>query len=108
MSPCDQCPFRADITPFLSGAERVRELERHQDGEFPCHQTTELGDDDELLNREKTVACAGRMVMSWKSQGGLGTIDAMSARCKMFDPVDLDLDAHVFENWDAMAEAMER
>lgn len=109
MTPCDSCPFRNDIIPFLSGEKRVRELERCQDGEFPCHQTTELDEDDgeTLLNHEKTVACAGRMIMSWLAYGGLGQIDAMSARCGMFDPEKLDLDAPVFDGWDEMADAME-
>lgn len=109
MSPCDQCPFRNDIRPFLSGADRVRELEQHQDGEFPCHKTTVLDEDDgeTVLNWEKTVACAGRMIMSWNAYGGLGQIDAMSARCGMFDPHNLDLDAPVFSDWDEMADVME-
>lgn len=109
MTPCKQCPFRTDITPFLSGEERIRELERHQDGEFPCHQTTELDEEEgeTLLNREKTVACAGRMIMSWLAYGGLGKIDAISARMGMFDPKNLDLDAPVFDGWDEMADANE-
>ena len=108
LAPCADCPFRTDIRPFLSGEDRVRELQRAQDGEFPCHKTTELDEDtDELLNRENTVACAGRMIMSMNAYNGLGTIDALSARCGMFDPHALDLDAPVFADWDAMAEAME-
>ncbi len=108
LTPCVACPFRTDITPFLSGADRVRELEQAQDGEFPCHKTTELDEDtDELLNREHTVACAGRMVMSMNAYNGLGTIDALSARMGMFDPAALDLVAPVFADWDAMADAME-
>lgn len=106
-TPCADCPFRTDIRPFLSGEDRVRELEQAQDGEFPCHKTTELGEEDELLNREDTVACAGRMIMSMNAYNGLGTIDALSARLGMFDPHALDLDAPVFDDWDAMADAME-
>ena len=85
----------------------MRELEQAQDAEFPCHKTTELGDNDELLNREQTVACAGRMVMSMNAYNGLGTMDALCARMGMFDPAALDLDAPVFDDWDAMADAME-
>ena len=47
------------------------------------------------------------MIMSWLAYGGLGQIDAMSARCGDFDPNDLDLDAPVFDGWDEMADAME-
>ncbi len=87
----------------------MRELEQHQNGEFPCHKTTELDEEDgeTLLNHEKTVACAGRMIMSWNAYGGLGQIDAMSARCGMFNPHKLDLDAPVFSCWDEMADVME-
>ena len=108
-TPCEACPFRNDITPFLSGEDRVRELEQHQDGEFPCHKTTELDEDDgeTLLNPNGTVACAGRMIMSWNAYGGFGQLDAMAARLGMFDPETLNYDAPVFEDWDEMAEEMD-
>ena len=107
MTPCAACPYRADIPPFLSGAGRVRELQRHQDGEFPCHKTTELDEDEKLLNGEDTVACAGRMIMSMRAYNGFGTLDALAASAGWFKPEDLNLDAPVFDGWDAMADAME-
>lgn len=60
--PCQHCPFRKDVTPFLH-PRRAEELviaagSRYQD--FVCHKTLEHSEDgEELLQTRKSLTCAG-------------------------------------------------
>lgn len=48
-TPCDNCPFRTNVRPYLTKG-RVREIERGLvGGEFYCHKTT----DTDRLNEEE-------------------------------------------------------
>ena len=49
ITPCAQCPFRTDITPYIT-AERAESI-LLADGEFHCHKTITVSDeavDDEI------------------------------------------------------------
>lgn len=57
-APCDACPFRKDIPPYLTRA-RVGQIERElttTDATFPCHKTV-----PELTRRptDEEAVCAG-------------------------------------------------
>ncbi len=65
--PCEHCPFRSDIKPFLT-PRRGEELAYHATNKyntFPCHKTT-LNEDDDSGRRyagENSKECAGFMTL---------------------------------------------
>ncbi len=69
-SPCEHCPFRRDVTPFLT-IERWAELAYHAQNpynSFACHKTTVHNDNDdepEMVTTEKSKECAGFMTLQW-------------------------------------------
>lgn len=62
--PCEHCPFRSDVKPFLHperGAD-LAFLATNPYSSFPCHKTTvedENSDEGEMLCTENTKECAG-------------------------------------------------
>lgn len=68
--PCKHCPFRFDITPFLT-TPRAIELAYATENpynEFPCHKTTVNdeefgGDGSEMVIVETSKTCAGFLTM---------------------------------------------
>jgi len=62
--PCQHCPFRHDVTPFLT-PERGEELAfaaQNPYESFPCHKTTD-SDDDGTFCTEATKECAGFLTL---------------------------------------------
>ena len=110
-TPCDNCPFRNDIKPYLT-AERVEELEEGLvRGEFPCHKTTTHTDHpdggDYLTNRDAEQHCAGALILLEKLEEP-SQMMRISERLGMYDASALDMDAPVYDSWDEMIEAQER
>lgn len=93
-TPCSQCPFLASRpVPLRPG--RVREIEQSLDQHvFPCHKL--------LPNR---VFCAGALIVMEKNRLS-GNAMRMGERLGLYDPEKLDMEAPVFENFDAMEAAM--
>jgi hypothetical protein len=66
--PCQHCPYRVDVKPFLT-ASRGMELAyapQNPCNDFPCHKTTEHdeeGDTGEMLVVESSKTCAGFLTM---------------------------------------------
>jgi hypothetical protein len=66
--PCQHCPFRRDVKPYLR-TERAEELAyaaTNPYNTFPCHKTTEddeEGDGSERLVTENTKECAGFLTL---------------------------------------------
>jgi hypothetical protein len=65
--PCEHCPFRHDVKPFLRPS-RGEELAYHATNpynSFPCHKTTVSADDDEgnMMCVGTTKECAGFMTL---------------------------------------------
>lgn len=64
--PCEQCPFRRDVKPFLH-PERGDQLAYHAHNpynEFTCHKTTEYNEETEemeVINTSKS--CAGFLTL---------------------------------------------
>ena len=57
-TPCDQCPF-------LKGSGFTWEsLMAHSSGEFPCHKTCKLDEDESIYvpRNENTPHCAGALI----------------------------------------------
>jgi hypothetical protein len=77
--PCDSCPFRRDVKPFLTNG-RAEELAYHTENPyntFPCHKTTEYDDDDDddaysgggRMITQRTKECAGFLSMQVNNSG---------------------------------------
>lgn len=66
--PCEHCPYRRDVKPFLH-PERGEELAyRAQNpyNSFPCHKTTvndETSEDGEMLVTQSSKECAGFLTL---------------------------------------------
>ncbi len=105
-TPCDKCPFRSDIRPFLR-PERVREIEGSLvRAEFPCHKTTEHDADGEYVRDiPKEIHCAGALILMEK-EGRSSQMMRIAERLGMYDPSKLDMEAHVFDSFDEMYDAM--
>lgn len=93
-TPCSQCPFLASRpTPLRPG--RVREIERSLDQHmFPCHK---------LL--PERVFCAGALIVLEKN-GLSSNAMRMGERLGLYDSDKLNMEAPVFEDFDAMYAAM--
>ena len=106
-TPCPECPFRTDIRPYLRPG-RVREIEQGLvHGEFFCHKTTVLNDDDEYAETGKEMHCAGALILLEK----LGRPSQMMRICErvnLYDPSKLDMGAPVFDSFEEMIKAQSR
>lgn len=75
--PCEHCPFRHDIKPFLT-PERGEELAYHASNpynSFPCHKTTVSdevcgGEGSHNVTTEKSLECAGFITMQVNEGAG--------------------------------------
>lgn len=73
-SPCEYCPFRHDVKPFLH-PERGVELAHHaqnQYNSFSCHKTTvedEDSEDGKMLVTHNSKECAGFLSMQISENG---------------------------------------
>lgn len=72
--PCQHCPFRRDVKPFLHperGAQ-LAYLTENPYSEFTCHKTTVPDDDSEfgeMRATDKSLTCAGFLSMQIENGG---------------------------------------
>lgn len=96
-TPCDNCPFRYDVKPFIH-PERAEEI-AYSEGEFACHKTTVSNDNDEdggtLKATEKSLHCAGFLIMREKSERP-SQMMRIAERFGDYDRRKLDMDAPVY------------
>lgn len=88
--PCDNCPFRSDIIPYLdSRCESLAEKIMHHT--FECHKTVYGDHRDERGRFKKRVRqhCAGALIVMEK-QGQLGDMQQIAERLGIYDPRRLD------------------
>jgi hypothetical protein len=68
--PCEHCPFRRDVEPFLTTA-RAEDLGRQLHGDdqswFACHETTGVKG-PKRVPRAKQSHCAGAMIVLWREK----------------------------------------
>ncbi len=116
--PCDKCPFRTDIKPYLRKS-RVREIDRNlKHSEFPCHQTIDynaieeyrdsngLEEDDDYIPSsilDKTKHCAGALILLEKL-GRSHQMMRISERFGDYKHTELDMKAPVFDSFEEMAD----
>jgi hypothetical protein len=103
-TPCANCPFRSDVTPYIR-EDRVREIKDGLvRGEFPCHKTTVNAGDGERVSTDDSIHCAGALILMIKEDRS-SQMMRISHRLGMFDPEKLDMGAPVYDSFDEMAEA---
>lgn len=102
-SPCDNCPFRRDVKPYIRPSrvvEIARGLER---AEFPCHKTVNHEHRDESTE----IHCAGALILLEKIQQP-SQMMRICERIGMYDASKLDMDAPVYDDFDEMLAAHKR
>jgi hypothetical protein len=104
MTPCENCPFRSDVQPYIHPT-RVREIERSLiRSEFPCHKTTTHDEEGEQVRSGEEMHCAGALILMEK-EGRSSQMMRISERLGMYDSRKLDMGAPVYDSFDAMFEA---
>ena len=106
-SPCDNCPFRTDVVPYLR-VERVIELAHLlQQRTFICHKSIHCEqprDEKGRFARRIHQHCAGVLIVMEKSES-LGSLQQIAERLGLYDPSQMNLNAPVYENFDQMIQA---
>lgn len=113
-SPCTQCPFRSDITPFITG-ERADEIVNAvlvEEKTFTCHKAlngewndSTIGEGEECYSPSaKDIHCAGALVLITRN-GAPHRMLQLAERLGLYDPSDLNMAAPVYESGSAMIEA---
>lgn len=69
--PCKHCPFRRDVTPFLTTprAEEIAFAACNPYNSFPCHKTLDYDDDGETMAVSESLQCAGFLTMQAVENG---------------------------------------
>lgn len=64
--PCQHCPYRKDVKPFLTEAraEELAYLPQNQYNEFHCHKTLDHDDNGGTCVGSESQLCAGFLTMS--------------------------------------------
>lgn len=103
-TPCDNCPFRTDVKPYLT-SDRVDEIgDSLARSTFPCHKTTEFDDEGEAHETDKTQHCAGALIMLEK-MGQPSQMMRIAERIGIYDRRKLNMDAPVFDDIGEMMDA---
>lgn len=106
-TPCKDCPFRTDITFYLTRG-RVYEIWSgitDLDGTFSCHKTVEYDDDgNHVRSNPKEQHCAGAMIALMKLEQP-NQMMRIAGRIGSLDLDNLDMDAPVFDDVEDMADA---
>lgn len=69
-------------------------MEFASEGQFPCHKSATVNDDNEFEATEKSVACAGALIFLEK-RNKPNQMMRISERLGMYDYRKLDMDAPV-------------
>ena len=57
-TPCKECPFLSSMSPSFT----LKRLNEFASGEFPCHKSAELDEEDGFVATEESVHCAGALI----------------------------------------------
>lgn len=97
--PCNNCPFRTDVEPFIThgrARELVAALVR---SEFTCHKTTVSVDDDEggssRIDGPNAQHCAGALIML-EHVNQPSQMMRICERIGMYDRSKLDMSSPVY------------
>ena len=97
-TPCCLCPFRSDTKQLTVSPQRLAQF---ASGEFPCHQTAELQQDEDgeggYMATDDSQHCAGLLIMLEK-MGRPHQMMRIAERLGMYDASKLNMDAPVHES----------
>lgn len=96
-TPCANCPFRSDVTPYLEPG-RVREILAdcvEGDASFHCHKTVTHDDDGDATTTGKELQCAGALIMA-ERLGRVPQMVRIAERLGMYRRDELDMAAPVY------------
>jgi hypothetical protein len=101
--PCKDCPFRSDITFYLT-PKRVREIldsitTRQQT--FSCHKTNSFEDDGEIVETKDSQHCAGAMILLERINRP-NQMMRIAERLRIYDRAKLEMESPVFRTPAAM------
>lgn len=96
-TPCAECPFLN--IPRMKRAFTITRLREFAQGEFPCHKTAEINEDDEeggsrYLAKSTSAHCAGALIFNEK-RGQPNQMMRISGRLGLYDYRKLDMKAGV-------------
>lgn len=108
ITPCDNCPFRTDVTPYLT-PQRVEEMRVALiRGEFHCHKTLDYDSEDgQGVETERTAHCAGALILMEK-EGIPSQMMRVCERIGLYSPRKLNMKAPVFDTFNQMIAAQRR
>lgn len=107
-SPCDTCPFRSNVAPFLT-RKRVSHILKEilvSDKTFACHKTVykRSGSRTRLVDRQH---CAGALIMLYRARWPNWRF-LVAGMLGLFNPRRLKLRSQVYATPEAMIEAQPR
>jgi hypothetical protein len=104
-TPCSLCPFRSDAKQLTVSPTRLAQF---ASGEFPCHQTAELQEDDDgesgYTATDDSQHCAGLLIMLEK-MGRPHQMMRIAERLGMYDASKLNMESPVHDSLRAAAAA---
>ena len=104
--PCNNCPFRTDVKPYLRTQRVVSILRSITEGDatFSCHKTTKHDDDGNPVPGRKEKHCAGALILLEKMKQP-NQLMRIGARLNFYKPAKLRMDAPVYDTAIAMVDA---
>lgn len=87
-SPCDQCPF------LNTSGFKLAALKRHASGEFACHKTCEIDEEDTYQPKQESPHCAGALIFHEKRDKPHQMM-RICERLGFYDRTKLNMDAPV-------------
>lgn len=113
ITPCKHCPFRTDVTPYLSQASAKRIVKALRDGlTFQCHETVDYSKADEAgvvhgaAEHPNSQHCAGALIMLENNQER-NLAAHLAILLGVWNPGRLRTDAPVFKTPEEFINAQE-
>jgi len=88
--PCKECPF---LNTYKRGYS-LKRLKEFASGEFPCHKSAELNEEDGYIATDKSVHCAGALIFNEK-RNNPHQMMRIAERFGMYDYKKLDLKSDI-------------
>ena len=106
--PCEHCPFRTDVEPYLTGERALEIVQSLERGSFPCHETTAATKAQPRNAAGRFTArehqqCAGAMILQF-NEGKIGDVLQVAERLGFFRRAELRK-SPVFKSFRAFIEA---
>lgn len=89
-TPCKECPFLNSMKHGYS----LKRLKEFSSGEFPCHKSAEVNENDEYAATNKSVHCAGALIYLEK-RNQPHQMMRIAERFGMYDHTKLNMEADV-------------